>query len=433
MAAASRGIEFMAGQGYPERNAIPRMVARSATRCTSVVASAWRSRSAAALSRPCRRGCRPRPPSVLEDPVFVAHLDRGLARLYNLELDAARAELAAAAAAAPDHPVVPFLGALPAWWSVLLDPDDTAPRAPVRAAMEETLAQCERRLAKEPKDPDARFFTAAALAVRGRLRSLAGEWIPAAWDGKRALDLVRELAREQPANEDLLYGLGLYDFYADVIPEEYPIFRPLQPFFPPADRDRGLARLERAMRNGRFSRAEAAYALLEIEYLWREDAAKALVHARWLRTLYPGNPVFLTYEGRSLAMLGEWSAARHVFVDVLRRRGAGAAGFGPYQEEMARYFLGRADLEEKRYPEALAALAELERIAAARGSVSRYRTLGVLATGMVHDVLGKRREAVAAYRRVLRMRDSAGAHQRAREHLDRPYTPQAPKPKTAPR
>jgi hypothetical protein len=373
------------------------------------------------------------PPSILEDPGFVAHLDRGLARLYNLELDAARAELAAAVAAAPDHPVGPFLGALPAWWSLLLDPDDVGPRRPVLAAMEATLARCAQRLERDPRDVDARFFMAAALAVRGRLRSLAGEWIAAARDGKRALDLVRELHREQPANEDLIFGLGLYDYYADVIPEEYPIFRPLKPFFPPADRARGLARLEQAMRNGRFSRAEAAYALLEIEYLWREDAARALVHARWLRSRYPGNPVFLTYEGRSLAMLGDWGGARLVFADVLRRRAAGSSGFGPYQEEMARYFLGRGALEEKRHAEALAVLAELERVAAARGSVSRYRTLGQLASGMAHDALGRRPQAVARYRRVLTMRDSAGAHQRAREHLARPFTPQAAAPKTSSR
>ncbi|HZI64861.1 MAG TPA: hypothetical protein VFE44_08775 [Thermoanaerobaculia bacterium] len=372
-------------------------------------------------------------PSILDDPNFVAHLDRGLARLYNLEVDAARAELGAAAAAAPDHPVGPFLDALPAWWSLLLDPDDPAPRRPVLAAMEETLARCARRLERDPRDADARFFMAAALAVRGRLRSLAGEWIAAARDGKRALDLVRELHREQPANEDLYYGLGLYDYYADVIPEEYPVFRPLKPFFPPADRARGLARLERAMRQGRFSRAEAAYALLEIEYLWREDAARALVHARWLRSLYPGNPVFVTYEGRSLAMLGDWSAARAVFVEVLRRRAAGRSGFGPYQEEMARYFLGRGALEERRYDEALAALAELERVASARNSVSRYRTLGQLASGMAHDALGRRPQAVARYRRVLTMRDSAGAHQRARQHLDRPFAPQAPAPKKSSR
>jgi len=359
----------------------------------------------------------------MDDPAFLAAVDRGLEQLYDFDFAAARASLQAAVAGYPGHPVGPFLESLPGWWLALADPDDAAARAPVRAALERTLALADERLRAAPRDADGRFFRAAALACRGRLRSYDGEWIAAAWDGKRAIDMVRELRVDQPANQDLLFGLGLYDYYAEVVPREYAIFRPLAVFFPRGDRQRGLDELARVEREGHFARVEAAFARLEIEYSWEEDTAAALAHAESLHGRFPGNPVFHLYVARARAVRGEWAAGRPVFADLLARARAGRPGYGPYQAEAALYFTGRADLEERRYPAAIAGLEGLEHEAAARGSKSRWRTLGLLARGMALDGSGRRAEAVAVYRQLLRLPDAGQAHARARGYLSRPWGP----------
>ncbi len=376
---------------------------------------------ALAVAVSSRGAGRPAAGSVLDDAAFLAAVDRGLERLYDFQFDAARAELGAAAARYPGHPVGPFLESLPGWWLALADPDDERARLPVRAALERTLDLAERRQRAAPRDADGRFFRAAALACRGRLRSYDGEWIAAAWDGKRAMDLVRELRLEQPRNQDLLFGLGLYDYYADVVPRQYAMFRPLAAFFVRGDRRRGLEELERVEREGHFARVEAAFARLEIEYLWEEDTAAALAHARTLRARFPGNPIFHLYLGRTHAVRGEWGAARPVFAEILARARAGASGYGPYQADAALYFSGRADFEERLFPAALVALEALEREAAARASTSRWRTLGALTRGMALDEAGRRAEAVAAYRQALRLPDAARAHARARGYIGRPW------------
>jgi hypothetical protein len=360
--------------------------------------------------------------SVLEDAAFLAAVDRGLERLYDFQLAAAREELGAAAARYPGHPVGPFLESLPGWWLALADPDDEAARRPVRAALERTLELAERRLRAAPRDTDGRFFRAAALACRGRLRSYDGEWIAAAWDGKRAIDLVRELRAEQPRNQDLLFGLGLYDYYADVVPRQHAVFRPLAAFFARGDRRRGLEQLARVEREGHFARVEAAFARLEIEYLWEEDTAAALAHAKALTARFPGNPIFHLYLARIHAVRAEWAAARGVFAEILTRARSGAAGYGPYQAEAALYFTGRADFEERLFPSAVARLDGLEREAAARGSTSRWRTLGALTRAMALDAMGQRAAALAAYRQTLRLPDAAQAHARARAGIGRPWT-----------
>lgn len=359
--------------------------------------------------------------SVLEDAAFLSAVDRGLEKLYDFQFDAARLDLAAAAARHPGHPAVPFLDSMPGWWRALADPDDASLRPPVRAALERTLELADQRLRRAPRDADGRFFRAAALACRGRLRAYDGEWIAAAWDGKRAIDLVRELRGEQPANQDLLFGLGLYDFYADVVPKQYPVFRPLTKFFPRGDRARGLAQLQLAEREGHFARIEAAFARLEIEYLWEENNAAALELATSLHARYPGNPIFHLYVARSRAVRDEWAASRAACAEILERARAGRQGYGAYQSEAALYFLGRADLAEARYAEAAARLSELETAARRRDSRSRWRTLGALVRGMALDAGGQRAAAQGAYREVLRLPDAGDAHQRARGYLRRRY------------
>jgi hypothetical protein len=311
---------------------------------------------------------------------------------------------------------------MPGWWLALADPDDARTRPPVRAALERALDLADARLRAAPRDPDGRFFRAAALACRGRLRSYDGEWIAAAWDGKRAMDLVRELAAEQPGNRDLLFGLGLYDYYADVVPKQYGVFRPLAAFFPRGDRRRGLEELGQVEREGHFARVEAAFARLEIEYLWEEDSAAALAHAEALRRRFPGNPVFHLYIARAHAVRREWKESREACAEILAAARLGRAGYGAYQAEAALYFTGRSDLEERNFHAAAAGLEGLEREAAARGSSSRWRTLGALTRGMALDALGNRQAAIAAYRLAQRLPDAAQAHARARGYLQRPFS-----------
>src|SRR5262245_54263488 len=74
--------------------------------------------------------------SVLDDTVFVAELEHGLDRLYDLDFAAASARFSAIGRRYPDHPVTPILGMLPTWWTILLDPEETAHDAAMMAAIE---------------------------------------------------------------------------------------------------------------------------------------------------------------------------------------------------------------------------------------------------------------------------------------------------------
>lgn len=363
--------------------------------------------------------------SLLADPAFTATADRALESLYDMDFAAADREFAAISERHPDHPVGPFLGALTTWWRIQRDPMDTSHDARFFAAMEETLARADSRLKRNRHDVDGKFFQSGALAFRGRLRAMRGSWLPAAYDCKRALNLVRDVVEADPANADLYFGLGLYDYFGDVLPERHAMLRPVGAFLPPAERTRGLSHLERVVDDGRFVRVEAAWFLLQIQFHFERDAAESLRWAEWLRHRHPGNSLFHETHARVLLMAGRRSDAIAEFRSMLARYDAGDPAYSAAQAERAHYGLGLAFLHAGDYRLALSHLQRLDRLTAQRGSgqVVPLRTLGLLRQGMVLDAMGERAGALAKYRRVLAEKDTSRAHERARDHLKEPWSP----------
>jgi tetratricopeptide (TPR) repeat protein len=406
----------------PTRKSRPRCAHRG--RLRRAVAVLALAATASSVAPPPPAGAAParrQTVSLLADPVFIAASERGLAHLYAMRHAEAEREIGRIAARHPGHPVVPFLRALPDWWRILADPHDTRHDARFAAALERTIELADRRLDRDRHDLDGKFFKGAALAFRGRHRSLRGDWLAAALDCKRALALVREVERLDPGNPDLAFGQGLYDYFADVLPAQYPVLKPATLFMADADRRRGLRTLERVATRGSFVDTESAYFLLQIQMFFEKDPDEALRWAHWLRRRHPENPVFHELEGRLYARWGRRDRARRVFADVLERWQAGAPGYTQAQAERALYVTAVLDMRDGDHRGALSRLAALDRLPEPSGSERPLQTLGRLRQGMALDALGQRGAAVARYRQVLARGDVDESHQRARDHLRRPF------------
>jgi hypothetical protein len=358
--------------------------------------------------------------SALADPWFGERASAALDAIYAFDVDRARREIQAIGGRYPGHPMYHLMAAQLEWWWILADPEVESRDANFERELDRALAAADRRLEANPRDSDGRYAQATAMAGRARLRSLRGQWVPAAYEAQRSLSIVRELAREQPGNPDLLLGLGLYDYFAAAAPKRYAALRPLAAVFPRGDAERGLRRLDEAASRGRLSRIEATYFLLQIRFHFETDYEASRELVAQLRAAYPQNPVFHVYAGRIEARFGRWNTAAAVMREVLARHASGAPGFGPGQAEHARYVLARCAMGRGDFAGALEHLAQLERLAAPRRSP--YVQLAHLRRGMAYDALGTRPAAVGQYRRVLQLPDAADTHDRAREYLRRPWT-----------
>src|SRR4029079_14870595 len=91
--------------------------------------------------------------------------------------------------------------------------------------------------------------------------------------------------------DDAYFGIGLYQYYADVAPMAAKMLRFLL-MLPGGDKAEGLARMRRPRAEGQLLRGEADYQL-QIIYLWYEKRADLAVELlESLRDQHPTNPVF---------------------------------------------------------------------------------------------------------------------------------------------
>lgn len=359
--------------------------------------------------------------SILDDAAFRDDARRGLDLLYDMDFAAANAVFAGIEQRHSGHPVGPFLRALAPWWEIQVDPEDKSRDDAFFDAMGEVIDRCDRRLRRDRDDLDAMFFKAGALAFRGRLHSDRKNWLRAARDGQKALRLLKEVRQRDPGNPDLLLGIGLFDYLADVVPEQYPILKPFARLFPKGNRARGLQELSQAVEQGTFVPTEAAFCLVQIHYIFERDYATSLHYARWLRQRYPNNSLFHIYEGRTFARLNLWREARQDLLDVLHRHAEGRTGYRGDVTQQALYVLGRDEVKWKQYADALPYLERLERLPTHGRIDNDYKAYGRLYRGMALDALGRREEALYWYNRALATRAPDEVHDRARTYLKAPY------------
>jgi len=264
-----------------------------------------------------------------------------MALLYNVQFEAARSIFEQASQHFSEHPVGPFLEAVNTWWMIQIDPAVLSYDTHFNALIDEVLQRSNVLLKKDKHDRDAKYLKSAALGLRAQFRARRQSWLGAASDSKASFDYIEELVDEDPDNDDIYYGLGVYDYYVPLALERYPLLKPVMIIFPEGNKERGISRLERVVRRGRFGRVEAAFALAKILLDYEKTPAKALGYITWLRTEFPDNPLFHTFEGQAYYRLKLLPEARRIYEEMLERHNTGKRGYNQNIGKQARNYLRR--------------------------------------------------------------------------------------------
>ena len=354
---------------------------------------------------------------------YESAAQRGIQRVYNLEFGEAEQEFRSMIAMAPQRPAGHFMLAMVTWWRILIDIDDDRYDDQFLEDLDHVVAMCDSILDIDEQDVGAVFFKGGAIGFQGRLRFHRNDYLAAADAGRRALPLVQIAAELAPENYDILLGSGIYNYYADVIPREYPFLKPLLLFVPPGDRDKGIGQLTQAAERGQYASIEASYFLMQVYFFYERDYGKALAIARRLHERFPNNMQFHRYLGRCYVSLASWDSAALVFGEIARRTAAGQRGYTPTIEREAVYYLGQEAFNRREHQEALQHFYRCDQLCRMldRDGPSGFMVNANLKVGAIYDLQGKRDLAILQYRKVLEMDEYRDSHEQAERYLTQPY------------
>ena len=357
------------------------------------------------------------------DSAFDAVARRGIDEVYNLEFERADSTFDTLKQINPRHPAGLFFHSMVEWWRIMIDIDNDAHDKEFFDGLDRVIALCDSILDKNPNDVTALFFKGGAIGFKGRLKFHRDDYFAAANAGRKALPLIQQVAELAPDNSDVLLGTGMYNYYADVIPEEYPFAKPLLLFIPPGDKKKGLQELTQAAEKGKFASVEATYFLLQTYYFYEKDYPKALDLATELTGKYPNNMLFQKYLGRCYVVLGDWSHVHEVFSDIVARTKRNQRGYNASAEREAEYYLGMCAMVRRDYDEALKQFYRCDETSRGldKQGASGFMVMANLKVGMMYDLQGKRELAIQQYRKVLGMKEYVDSYAQAEQYLKKPF------------
>ena len=340
--------------------------------------------------------------------------------VYDGAFAAAEARLQDLARENPDDPFGPYLQALALCWRIEQRPETGALDGDFERHLVRAAALANAALARDPRDGRARLALGATHAVRSRHQMLRGRRKEAAREAVRMREDLLAARALGATVKEVSFGLGLYDYYVDVLPRLVKLLRFLIGM-PGGDRARGLALIGEAREGCLFHGTEVRVQLYEIDAFYEGRPTRALAQMRALRRRYPGWPVW----GLKLAehlrdRLGLYAEGAAAAREVLETAERGAhPNYQPVVAAMARLSLGESLLLDLRLADARRTL-----VPALGGSPQAPALAGRarLLLGRVLQLEGDR-EAALAHLRLAGGSPDPGVRRGARDAASSPVPP----------
>lgn len=275
---------------------------------------------------------------ILKNPGVQIESTEAINLLYNFKFDEADKEFRWLKYRYPKHPMPHFLMGLAEWWKIVPNTDVETYDKAFLAQMDSTITLAENLYDEAPNKVEPAFFLAAAYAFKGRLHAERESWAKAAFAGKKSLKYFEQCKGNGDLSPELLFGDGLYNYYAEWVPKEYPLLKPVLALFPKGNKKLGEQQLEKVANNAFYTRVEARYFLLQI-YSMENEYGKAYELAKYMWQTFPNNPYFERYFCRTAYVSGKMMEAEKAANSILAKITAGVPGYEGVSGRNAAYVL----------------------------------------------------------------------------------------------
>ncbi len=357
-----------------------------------------------------------------QDAKFDSIVIKGIKQIYSIELKQAEKTFNKLITDYPKHPAGKFFLAMLDWWRILLDTSTEQRDELFFEKIEEVIDHCDKILDEDPENIDALFFKGGAIGFRGRLNALRESWLSAADDGRGALPLVEEAGELDPDNVDVKLGFGIYNYYAAVIPEKFPIVKPLMIFLPSGDKGLGLKQLKDVAQNGKYTKYEARYFLMTLYYRFEKNYDAAEEYSKMLNEDFPNNPVFERWRGRIAMKKGDLILADSIFKSILWKGEKRYPGYNTLKAKReANYYVGYNFRNLGKYDSAQVYLEKCMNYSLKldKDEESGFLINSTLYLGTIKEMGKEYAAAKMYYERVLDMREFGTSHSLAESYLER--------------
>src|SRR5689334_1935387 len=164
------------------------------------------------------------------------------------QFDRADAEIKQACPPAPAE-ACQVLDLVSLWWRIQIDPANRSRDRLFNERAEASIKAAEAWTGREPKNAEAWFYLAASYGPLVQWQVLRTERLAAARNGNRVREALEQALKLDPSLADAQFGIGIYQYYADVAPAPAKLLRWFL-FLPGGDRVKGLHAIEETSRNG---------------------------------------------------------------------------------------------------------------------------------------------------------------------------------------
>ncbi|MFQ5627597.1 MAG: tetratricopeptide repeat protein [bacterium] len=339
----------------------------------------------------------------------------GIDYAYNMEFDKALDRFDAIIDLDVANPHGHLLKAVSHYYLYLVDMDDKQAEEDFKKLAIKASEIAKRKLQGNRDAVDALF---ALGTINMYLAAYYGEnnsWVRAYWYGKEGIKYLQAVIDKNPAYYDAYLGLGLYHYYAAVMPRLVKAISYLLGV--EADRMRGLRELQLAKDKGTYASVEAKFFLGYIYLYLEKDYQKALSYFKALSKNYPQNPVFRIVLGDSYRKFGKHDLAIEAYQlsvsdSILRRF--------PRLVNSSYYLMGNIYFEKNELEQAIGMYKKaVENAAKFPDKDDGVYSWGLFKQGECYEMLGNRDLAVSFYERV-RKEENKFAFGKAQHRLKNP-------------
>jgi hypothetical protein len=365
---------------------------------------------------------------VLHGGVMDDQIHRGIELTYNMQYAQADQTFDSVIRQNPQHPAGYFYKAMVNFWRAVTNTDNTGYDDAYARDLDECIKRADLLLDSNEWDLAGLFYKGAALGMHARIFAIRPKWQDAinllVSDARDGVKYLNKLEEKIPANGDIMFGRGLYNFYVEAVKEDNPTLAPIINVFATGSKRIGLQMLEYAAQRASYSQTEAMYELMKVYYLYEKDYNKSYNYSRILASKYPNNSAFLHYLAFNQVSLGEHVKYDSTYRVMLARAKERREGYTIKQAREAMYFIGQSNLYRPNgnIDSALYYLYNSNLLSRkiTPDEVTWWIAKSELMLGMAYDVRGDRTNAIMMYNRVMKMKDVA-THGDAQRYLATPY------------